>query len=153
MAPWGFASRPPPVPRSPTWDEQDFIEGNYERMGFAADVNLAHGRNARGDALAARAAALADAGEEPAIDEDLAVAMAQQRASGKAPPKRPTPRQRAIVARLVAAHGDDVAAMVRDRKLNAMQHSTGQLQALIQGCEYWEGKTGVDFRVPNKSLW
>ena len=30
-----------------------------------------------------------------------------------------------IVAALVAAHGDDIGAMARDRKLNALQHTAG----------------------------
>ena len=78
--------------------------------------------------------------------------MAQQRSSGKAPPKRPTPRQRQLIERLLSVHGSNIAAMVKDRKLNAMQHSEGQLRTLIESCDYWKGKNGVDFRAPIKSI-
>jgi hypothetical protein len=35
----------------PSWDEQDHVEGNYERAGLVADVNAAFGRNRRRDVL------------------------------------------------------------------------------------------------------
>ena len=123
-------------------------------MGFASDLNLGTGRNRKSDAFATKAAQLADVDvTEQTLDEDLKVAMAQQRSTGKAAPKRPTPRQRQIVERLLAAHGSDIDAMFRDKRLNAMQHSKGVLQEMIEACDYWSGKTGVDFRVPNKGLW
>lgn len=75
------------------------------------------------------------------------------RSSGKAPPKRLTPNQRQIVERLLAAHGDDVEAMVMDRRLNPMQHSTGALEKLIASYRHWKIGSGVDFRVPTKRLW
>lgn len=75
------------------------------------------------------------------------------RSTGKAAPKRLTTHQRQIVGRLVAAHGDDVAAMARDRKLNSMQHSQGVLRALLESYRHWGEGAGVDFRVPRKSLW
>lgn len=77
----------------------------------------------------------------------------QMRSSGKAAPKRLTTHQRQIVGRLLAAHGDDVAAMLKDRKLNSMQHSEGVLRALIESYRYWKEGSGVDFRVPHKRLW
>lgn len=39
-----------PVPR-PEWDQQDHVDGNYERAGLVADVNAAFGRNRRRDVL------------------------------------------------------------------------------------------------------
>lgn len=124
-------------------------------MGFVSDLNAGTGRNRRVDIIAQKAAAIPDDEDikDADLDDDLKVAMAKQRSTGKAPPKRPTPRQHQLVERLAAAHGSDVAAMVRDRKINTMQHSRGQIEALIESCEYWAGKTGVDFRVPNKRLW
>lgn len=76
----------------------------------------------------------------------------QVRSTGKALPKRLTSHQRQIVGRLVAAHGDDVHAMARDLKLNSMQHSEGALRALLESFRYWKEGSGVDFRVPHKSL-
>lgn len=75
------------------------------------------------------------------------------RSSGKAAPKRLTTHQRQIVGRLLAAHGEDVAAMQHDRKLNPMQHSQGVLKAMIESFRFWKEGSGVDFRVPNKRLW
>ena len=80
-------------------------------------------------------------------------AVAQMRSSGKAAPKRLTTHQRQIVGRLLAAHGEDVAAMQHDRKLNPMQHSQGVLKAMIESFRFWKEGSGVDFRVPNKRLW
>lgn len=77
----------------------------------------------------------------------------QVRSTGKALPKRLTTHQRQIVGRLLAAHGDDIAAMARDRKLNAMQHSEGVLRALVESYKHWKEGSGVDFRVPHKRLW
>jgi hypothetical protein len=137
---------------SPTWDPSGHIESNYQQIGFAADVNVGTGRNRRSDTLADKVPTVPDEQLDASLDEDLKVAMARQRSSGKAPPKRPTPRQRQLIERLLAVHGSNVGAMSRDRKLNAMQHTEGQLQALIESCDYWRGKTGVDFRAPIKSI-
>ena len=137
------------------WDPDEHIEANYEQMGFVADLNAGTGRNRKTDIIAEKAAALQEDEDikDDDLDDDLRVAMAKQRSTGKAAPKRPTPRQRQLVERLQAAHGDNIIAMAKDRKLNKMQHSKGQLESLIESCEYWAGKTGVDFRVPNKRLW
>lgn len=141
---------------SPEWNKAVHAEENYQKIGFATDVNVGTGRNRKNvDLIAAKAADLPedDAVIDANLDDDLKVAMAKQRSTGKAPPKRPTPRQRHFVQQLVAAHGSDVDAMVRNVKINKMQHSKGQLMELIESVEYWAGKTGVDFRVPVKGLW
>lgn len=135
---------------SPSWNQAGNIESNYEHIGFAADLNSGTGRNRRSDVLANKVPQIPDDQLDASLDEDLKIAMAQQGNSGKAPPKRPTPRQRQLIERLLAAHGSNVAAMVRDRKLNTMQHSEGVLQSMIESCDYWRGKTGVDFRAPIK---
>lgn len=137
---------------SPSWNQAGNIDSNYEHIGFAADVNAGTGRNRRSDILANKVPQIPDHQLDASLDEDLKVAMARQRNSGKAPPKRPTPRQRHLIERLLAAHGSNIAAMFKDRKLNAMQHSEGVLQSLIESCDYWRGKTGVDFRAPIKSI-
>lgn len=43
--------------------------------------------------------------------------------------------------------------MMLDRRLNPMQHSEGDLRKLIEAFHYWKPSSGVDFRVPVKSLW
>lgn len=78
--------------------------------------------------------------------------MSQARSTGAAPPSVPTERQRAIVDRLVAKHGDNTFKMMLDRKLNAMQHSESQLRDLIKMCEYWKPGTRITFHAPQKSL-
>lgn len=83
----------------------------------------------------------------------LRCALLQVRSTGKAAPKRLTTHQRQIVGRLLAAHGDDIAAMARDRKLNSMQHPEGVLRALVESYQHWKEGSGVDFRVPHKRLW
>ena len=134
------------------WEENEKIDRNYENLGLAADVNSRRGRNSRGASIDANVAGIDNA----ILDEDFTAAMGHMRSSGKAPPQRPTPRQRSIVQRLVDAHGNDVDAMTKDRKLNSMQHSKGQLIKLIESCKHWSqgaALRGVDFRVPNKRLW
>jgi hypothetical protein len=54
------------------------------------------------------------------------------------------------VQRLLAAHGDDTAAMVFDRKLNPQQHSEGVLRTMMLSLRYWASGSGVDFRAPVK---
>lgn len=134
------------------------IDANYESSGLVLDATARFGRNSRRDRIQQLAAAREGdgGGDEPAaeeqLDDDLVAAMAQVRSSGKAAPKRLTPRQRQIVQRLLEAHGDDVAAMSRDRRLNPMQHSRGVLEGMIAAFEHWKEGSGVDFRVPTKRL-
>jgi nucleolar protein 16 len=142
--------------RSAEWDETKKIDGNYAGSGFVLDATARFGRNSRPDQVQRRAAELAarpEAEGDVPLDDDLTAMMAQVRAAGKAAPKRPTPHQRQIVARLAAAHGEDVGAMAMDRRLNPMQHSRGVLERLIAAVAYWEEGSGVDFRVPTTRLW
>lgn len=134
-----------------TWDDEQHVAANMERMGLVADVTAGFGRNATRDAVAAAAADPAVL--EAAPDDELAAACGQQRSTGRAPPKRLTTRQRQIVQRLVDAHGADVEAMARDRRLNTMQHSAGALHGLLESFHHWHPGSGVGFRAPNKRLW
>ena len=139
------------------WDESQKADANYEQLGLVVDANLGFGRNKRPDRLAgAQERSVRGESEsegEEALDDDLKAAMAKVRSTGKAAPKRLTPRQRQIVEALIKAHGEDVDAMTRDRKRNAMQHTKAQLQALIGSYQHWSENSGVDFRVPTKGLW
>jgi hypothetical protein len=95
--------------------------------------------------------ALDDKGQ---LDDDLRRTLGKQSiVHGKAAPKRPTDRQRRIIADLQKAHGDDVRSMMMDHKRNKMQLSEAVLKELIRACEHWPKGSGVDFRVPVKRLW
>ena len=66
---------PPPRCR-PSWDDQDHIEGNYQRSGLVMDVNAAFGRNARRDVLRDKVAQHPELLEaEP--DDEIKAACAQ----------------------------------------------------------------------------
>lgn len=61
-----------------------------------------------------------------------------------------------VVGRYVEAkHGDNLNAMARDRKLNAMQHTVSQLRELVVSFvaypELVEGGGALDFRAPQKT--
>jgi len=69
-------------------------------------------------------------------------AQAQKEAEIEAKNKRPrqqSSREEEWIAKLVEAHGDDFAAMVRDRKLNPMQQSQGDISRRIKR---WKQKHG-----------
>lgn len=74
--------------------------------------------------------------------------------SGKALPKRLTTHQRSVVEALVKAHGGDVGAMARDRKLNRLQHSEGVLRNLVKSYHAYPILAGGGHRgfyAPKKS--
>jgi hypothetical protein len=138
------------------WNEGEKIDKNYEHIGLLSNPNAGFGRQTRADVLTSKRPASGqqtdgEETEDTNVDDDLTAAMGKTRSSGKAPPKRPTPRQRQSVARLIEAHGGDIDRMSRDRKLNPMQQTSAELRRLIEACEYWKEQSGVDFRVPNKS--
>ncbi|KAF8065911.1 hypothetical protein HT031_002972 [Scenedesmus sp. PABB004] len=114
------------------WREQATLSKNYAANRFLLDPNEGFGRNKRDAPLKSKAEREAEDGGTYSDDDELRVLTNQERKSGKAPPKRLTSHQRQIVERLVAAHGDDVQAMFRDRKLNPMQHSVGKLRELLE---------------------
>ena len=88
--------------------------------------------------------------------DELRGALGAERSTGKREPARLTAKQLRIVGALVEAYGEDVEAMARDRKLNAMQHSVGVLKKLVEGyvhsSELAEKGGARDFRAPVKSL-
>lgn len=131
------------------WDESKHLKDNYEESGFVMDPNEGHGRKTRGGINPET-----EVKSDEDLDDDLRVTLGKQSLiHGPAAPKRPTDRQRRVVAELQKVHGDDVAAMMMDHKRNKMQLSAGALKELIRACEYWAPGSGVDFRVPVKSLW
>ena len=69
-------------------------------------------------------------------------AQAAQEAEVEAKRKRPrqqSSREEEWIARLVEAHGDDITAMSRDRKLNPMQQSQGDIARRVKK---WKQKHG-----------
>jgi len=131
------------------WDQTKHLIDNYEESGFIMDPNEGHGRNTRGGLRLEE-----EPKEDEQLDDDLRRTMGMQSlVHGKAAPKRPTDRQRRIIAELQKVHGEDVNAMMMDHKRNKMQLSAAALTDLIRACEYWPKNSGVDFRVPIKGLW
>lgn len=54
-------------------------------------------------------------------------------------PRQQSSREEEWIAKLVEAHGDDVNAMFRDRKLNSMQQSQGDIARRVKK---WKQKHG-----------
>ncbi|PCH38256.1 hypothetical protein WOLCODRAFT_130795 [Wolfiporia cocos MD-104 SS10] len=54
------------------------------------------------------------------------------RAGGRRVARHASAGERAVLRRLVARHGEDVAAMARDRRLNADQRTAGELRRAIR---------------------
>jgi len=87
--------------------------------------------------------------------DELTAACSKIRSTGKAAPKKLTSKQRGVVEKLIAKHGEDLTAMFKDRKLNAMQHTRATLEALIESYRaYPELEHGGfrGFHAPKKSL-
>jgi len=150
----GAASLAPKLGSAADWKESAPVTANYAAAGLAADPNARFGRNAqRADPLAATAAAL-DAGADCPSDDDLREAAGMRRRDGASAPKRRlTATQTAVVSALVAAHGDDVAAMARDTKRNRMLLPASKLRELLKRREVAAGDARHGFRAPRKSLW
>tara|TARA_B110000459_G_scaffold189588_1_gene223890 strand:- start:53 stop:640 length:588 start_codon:yes stop_codon:yes gene_type:complete len=141
------------------WNQDTTHVGNYSNVGIVSDPNAVGktGRNSR---------ALVVDGEIKPKDTSVASTatiggdevrglLGQVRSTGLAPPKRLTTKQRRIVGALVEKYGEDLNAMARDRKLNAMQHTIAQLRDLVVSFvaypELLDGGGSLDFRAPMKS--
>lgn len=61
----------------------------------------------------------------------------EEEASKKRRPRQQSKREEEWIERLVARHGENVKAMVRDRKLNPMQQTEGDIQRRIHK---WQAK-------------
>ncbi|KAL8783042.1 MAG: hypothetical protein Q9213_004939, partial [Squamulea squamosa] len=71
-----------------------------------------------------------DEGEEEMVVQQLAKQASM--AGEKKRPRKQSQREEEWVERLVEKYGDDVGAMVRDRKLNPMQQSKGDIGRRIR---------------------
>mmetsp|Transcript_12872 Transcript_12872/g.36901 ORF Transcript_12872/g.36901 Transcript_12872/m.36901 type:complete len:192 (-) Transcript_12872:43-618(-) len=136
------------------WDKSKHNKDNYEASGFVYDPNQGRGRHKQ-TGIVVDEERVNDADDDKGqIDDDLRRALGRESLiHGKAAPKRPTKRQRGVIARLREAHGEDVRAMMLDHKRNTMQLSEAVLKEMMRACDYWPEGSGVDFRVPKKRLW
>jgi nucleolar protein 16 len=131
----------PGVATATGWDEDVTPSANYKRLGLSASLQADKGRSHGVRAAAAAAAAAASAPPDApqplgrlataGDPESLRLATGRRLARGARPPRPLTARQRRLVGALVAAHGDDVAAMARDTKLNPLQHTGSALRVLV----------------------
>lgn len=139
--------------QKPEWREEATLTTNYEVNKFVLDPNEGFGRNLKPAPLKSKEEREAEDGGTYSDDDEIRVATGKQRKTGKAAPQPLTTHQRDIVKKLVAAHGDNVQAMVRDTKLNRMQHSEGKLRELLESYHYYSQRPDSgrhDFRAPKK---
>lgn len=90
----------------------------------------------------AEVSALAESGPHPSPGIVRALeqqAMQEEEALKKKKPRTQSKREEEWIGSLVEKHGDNVRAMVRDRKLNPMQQTEGDLQRRIRR---WKERRG-----------
>lgn len=131
------------------WNIKASQTANYRKFGLASNPNLKSGRNADplgggvGQLVSHRKGREGEEGEEgertdeeEGSDEEpdeVRAALGKKRKHGPSQPlQRLTKMQRVYVGNLITKHGEDVEAMSRDLKLNAMQHSPGVLKLLCR---------------------
>eukprot|EP00230_Micromonas_polaris_P008805 CAMPEP_0117641330 /NCGR_PEP_ID=MMETSP0802-20121206/9296_1 /TAXON_ID=38833 /ORGANISM="Micromonas sp., Strain CCMP2099" /LENGTH=206 /DNA_ID=CAMNT_0005446309 /DNA_START=74 /DNA_END=692 /DNA_ORIENTATION=- len=134
--------RLPGADEDTVWHENTTHVGNYHNVGIVSDAN-AVGKTGRNSNRAFLVSTGSTSAETKAKDTTIAStatiggdevkgALGERRSTGLAPPKRLTTKQRRIVGALVSKYGfEDLNAMARDRKLNAMQHTIALLRELV----------------------
>lgn len=70
---------------------------------------------------------------EAQVDKEAAIEAKKKR------PRQQSTREEEWIARLVEAYGDDTSAMFKDRKLNPMQQSQGDIARRLKK---WKAKHG-----------
>mgnify|MGYP001361124776 CR=1 FL=1 len=152
------------------WDREKSLVNNYNKIGIVSNVNAFYhkgGRNAQKDDDDVNdvndnkgGGVVANALQFDVERDEIRKAIGHQKSTGKAEPKRITPRQRRICEQLIQKYGDDdVEKMFRDIKLNVLQKTRGELRAMLESYQYWkdengenaEGEIRVDFRAPRKA--
>jgi len=132
--------------------KSDTPKRKYEQAGLRDSSKLALGRKSRksregddddgdGDDVAADGHDDSDdslplPADQVSADEVRAL-RGVPRSTGVAPPPRLTAKQQRIVKALLDAHGDDVLAMARDHKRNALQHTPAVLSRFIASYRRW----------------
>jgi nucleolar protein 16 len=143
------------------WKEDTTHMGNYSSVGIVSDPN-ALGKTGRNSKSIQSAETRENEPKDTSVaataivgGDEVRGLLGQVRSTGLAPPKRLTTKQRRVVGALVAKHGDDLNAMARDRKLNAMQHTIAQLRELVVSFvaypDLLEGGGPLGFRAPIKT--
>ncbi|EIE21391.1 hypothetical protein COCSUDRAFT_48090 [Coccomyxa subellipsoidea C-169] len=133
----------------PNWDREKPLTSNYASNKVLQDPNAGFGRNAKPDIIQDDE----EIDNEAESDDDLRALEGKCRRSGPAPLQKLTTNQRQIMERLKEAHGDDLQAMARDKKLNRMLLTEGKLRKMIAAYETVGDRGRCGFRVPNKRLW
>lgn len=133
-----------------SWKETNTLVHNYEQLGLVLDPNEGFGRNHTAPPVKTKEEREAAQEETYSDDDEFRALCSKVRKTGKAQPPRLTSHQRQIIQRLIAKHGDDVEAMVRDTKLNSMLHSAGKLKEMIAAFQFWGQNSGHDFWPVNK---
>lgn len=85
-------------------------------------------------------------------DQDLRSILSMQQSAGPRAPDPLTANQRRVVTALVAAHGDDIQAMARDRKLNKMLLPASKLKRMIASAHIHKEGERVRFQQPKRGL-
>mmetsp|Transcript_32669 Transcript_32669/g.71364 ORF Transcript_32669/g.71364 Transcript_32669/m.71364 type:complete len:192 (-) Transcript_32669:449-1024(-) len=145
------------------WDVNKTQKENYQALGLESDPTHGGGRNKKTHAFEERKEEFEldadETQEEKTFESDaydeLRAICNKERTSGKALPKRLSTTQRNVVQSWINAHGSNMEAMFRDRKLNPMQHSLGVIKQMVTSfiaypCLENGGHRG--FRAPQKSL-
>ena len=148
---------------------------NYRALGLANDPNPGFGRV---NPQVRPAAELEEEEGEKLADlavtdeEAMRICTGRSLAKGHRLPKRLTAKQlvrrplrcsvahrhspvlrcQTVVGALVEAHGDDIVAMCRDMKRNAMQHTAGTLRVLLDAYRQQGDANAQRFRAPVKRL-
>ena len=131
------ASIPGTARKQTTWSTDRTLKRNYRDNQVMGDANaIGMDVDVDGDGAAPiKEAGASNPKAQVAIPDDIAdevrATLGHQRLSGKRPPKKLTTVQIKVIGALLDKHGDDIASMVTDTKLNRMQHSQGVLKKMI----------------------
>lgn len=133
------------------WSDQQSYGDNYHQAGLVPDANASFGRNSRADAVQEKihTCDLDVVSESNEVKE----ALHKSRPGYQAAAQRLSSHQRQIVQGLLAAHGEDVQAMVWDTKRNSMLLPASKLSRMIHSYRDIGDKGRCGFRVPHKRLW
>eukprot|EP00891_Asterochloris_glomerata_P008118 jgi/Astpho2/8118/Aster-x0798 len=138
----------------PAWDESQSVLANY-KGAFVASANVGFGRNALTEETAGQPGDESQAAAFQPDDDFKAEILGEVRSSGPALPAKLTSTQQRIFEGLLAAHGDDLEAMARDKKLNPMLLTAGKLRKMLLSYEAFRDRpqAKTPFRTPHKRLW
>lgn len=123
--------------KNPLNDPLNGLTSDDDDEEGGADAFNRDGRVAAAGVPARSRAAAAAAGIVPELEESAKYGKRKR-------PRKQSQREREWVERLVARHGEDYGAMRRDRKLNPMQQSEGDLRRRIAVWQKEKAKGGGD---------